>query len=205
MPAQTLPNLGLVAGWDLGETPFNEGLDANLYKLDSLVHLQVLSASTAAPPAAVEGDRYIIPTAGTGLWATHDGKIAVYDAGWIFFDPIDGIVAFVDDTKSTVIYDGAWLPHPGSRAAGLVINFTANANWVLVEAEYAYELLVITDTGVLLTQQRDVSLPDVTWGRWIVDNQTAQSLQVRRASDGSGVIVAAGTRAAIVVMNGVLA
>ena len=53
----------------------NEALAA----IDAAVHLAVISRALAAPPASpADGDRYLIAASATGIWAGHDGAVAVW-------------------------------------------------------------------------------------------------------------------------------
>ncbi|WP_281966985.1 DUF2793 domain-containing protein [Roseovarius nanhaiticus] len=87
----------------------NEGM----LRLDALVQLSVISAQTAAPPAApAEGMRYILPLGATGVWSGRDGQLAVFEGGgWAFLAPLPGWTAWVVDQGAHVVFDGtAWQP-----------------------------------------------------------------------------------------------
>src|SRR5687768_13338671 len=90
-------------------------------------------------------------------------------------------------------------------AGEIVINFASNADRTLLASnpaeaddEWYFRSIVMTDTGVLLTTTRSVIYPDVDnlYGGpsrmvHIVTNQTARSLNFRRAGQTSGVVVTA--------------
>jgi hypothetical protein len=63
------------------------GLNEAIIAIDGLVQLAVLSVNTNAPPAVpAEGDRHVVGTAPTGLWAGQAGKVARFlDGHWSFF------------------------------------------------------------------------------------------------------------------------
>ena len=79
--------------------------------LDIIVQLAVKDRTLASPPAAVAGDRYIVPTGATGVWAGHGGKIALFENGsWQFVTPLAGWQAWVADEAATAAFDGtAWV------------------------------------------------------------------------------------------------
>jgi len=89
----TTPNLGLqaVPANSLQPSiPINDSLQA----LDALVQLSVI-ALTATPPTTTSGDvgkRWLVDGGATGVWATHDGDVALCTAAgqWRFFQPQDG-------------------------------------------------------------------------------------------------------------------
>lgn len=84
-------------------------------------------------------------------------------------------------------------------AGQLTINFTTNANFTLGNSQWAYGLIVMTDTGPVLTTGRDVVYPNVdslTGGtsrlRFAFKNSTAQTLTVKRSGQ-TGVAVTPGS------------
>ncbi len=105
------PRLGLdylVAGQASAEITVNGSLN----RLDTFVQGSVLSDTTIAEPGSPgTGDRYIVPTSATGTnWSGKDGKIAYYFGGWLFVTPKVGMTLWVEDTQSTVHYNGtAWM------------------------------------------------------------------------------------------------
>ncbi len=87
----------------------NEGVR----RLDAVVQLSVVSASTTTPPAApTDGQRYLVPAGATGDWAAEVGNVAVYqESAWVFLSPKTGWVAYVEDLDRIHVFDGAnWGP-----------------------------------------------------------------------------------------------
>jgi len=79
--------------------------------LDTLVQLAVLDRDLTAPPASpAEGERWIVKTGATGVWAGHADAIAAWqDGGWQFSAPKLGWVAFVADEGTLLVWNGsAW-------------------------------------------------------------------------------------------------
>jgi hypothetical protein len=64
--------------------------------LDGIVQLSVLSRIVAAPPGSpTDGDRYIVASAATGLWAGWDLNVAFFTSGaWVKLIPKPGWLAF---------------------------------------------------------------------------------------------------------------
>lgn len=112
------PNLSLNYGWTLGESGWNTGMDANLKKLGALVFLNVLSATTTAPPGSpANGDRYIVPASATGAWAGSDGKLAVWNSvagAWTYYTAKRGWATRANDTKQLWEHNGSAWQLPGS-------------------------------------------------------------------------------------------
>ena len=77
--------------------------------LDILVQLSVLTADTISPPpAAVEGDRHIVPVGATGDWAGQDRTISwLQDGVWQFIAPQSGWRADVTATAQQLRFDGS--------------------------------------------------------------------------------------------------
>jgi hypothetical protein len=80
-----------------------------LLKLDALLFARFLDRDLAAPPGApADGDTYLVAAAASGAWSDQDGVIAyAVDGAWRFFPPFAGLVAFVVDEASLVVFDGA--------------------------------------------------------------------------------------------------
>ena len=69
---------------------------------------------TAPPGSPAKGDRYIIPTGGSGVWADniHDIALCIVGGGspsWEFADCVEGMICWVKDEDLYYRYDGsAW-------------------------------------------------------------------------------------------------
>lgn len=82
-----------------------------LRRLDGLVQLSVKSRSLAAPPAAKNGDRYLIANGATQAWENHDGELAFYeDTGWHFITPQAGWLLWDEAQAVTLVFNGTWQP-----------------------------------------------------------------------------------------------
>lgn len=95
-------------------------VNESLRKLDAVVQLTVVSATTAAQPGAPsDGDCYILPAGKTGAdWgAMTDLSVAYYvDGAWSQLSPKEGWRAWVADADKLLIYDGAaWSQISGGR------------------------------------------------------------------------------------------
>jgi hypothetical protein len=79
-----------------------------LARLDALAHLTILDRDLADPPAATDGDSYLVAAGGTGNWAGQDGQIAHYaDGAWTFLAPVLGLIAFLVDEGTLAVYTGS--------------------------------------------------------------------------------------------------
>jgi hypothetical protein len=72
--------------------------------------VSVVSRSTTTPPSSpTSGQRYIIPTGATGIWASKTNQVAHFVAGWNYYQPVIGAYTFVRDEDANVQWDGvAW-------------------------------------------------------------------------------------------------
>lgn len=94
--------------------------NAELNYYGAWLNCVVLSVGdTAAPGSPLDGDRYIVGTSATGVWATHDDKLAVYRDGWQFYDPIEGVAVRNLDDASDWIFEGSagWSVKAGGGAS----------------------------------------------------------------------------------------
>lgn len=81
--------------------------------------VRALSMITMAPPAAIEGDSYVIPAGATGGWAGKTGQIAAFIGGaWSYAAPIEGVRLWINDLDAEYVYDGAaWIANGGGSSA----------------------------------------------------------------------------------------
>ena len=109
MPAIKLPNSELRYGWVRGEDFWGGPLNDNLILLDGMLHLVIESLSiTAPPPAAVDGQVYIVPAGATGDWLGQQGAAALrVEGAWRFYPPMYGWRARVRSLNGFYWYDGA--------------------------------------------------------------------------------------------------
>ncbi|MGX0879428.1 hypothetical protein ACSSV4_004137 [Roseovarius sp. MBR-154] len=101
--------------------------------LDGLVQLSVLDRDQTAPPASpADGDRHIVASGGTGLWAGWDLNVALWtDGAWQRLPPRTGWRAWVESESLLLVFDGAgWVgstPAALQNMAFLGIGTTADA------------------------------------------------------------------------------
>ena len=84
-----------------------------LLKLDALIHLSVISRSLAAPPAAADGDRYLVAASPLGAWAGQQGLLALAQGGgWVFITPRKGWRLWVESESKLLAFDGTLWREP---------------------------------------------------------------------------------------------
>jgi hypothetical protein len=95
----------LVENQNAAEILVNEGLD----KIDALIRLSIKDRDLATPPGSpAHGDRYIVATSPTGLWAGQAGKLAVwFNTAWKFFTVKEGWELWIDDENKLLVFDGS--------------------------------------------------------------------------------------------------
>ncbi len=79
--------------------------------LDAIVQLSVLDRDLTAPPASsADGDRYIVASGGTGLWAGWDMNVTTWvDGVWMRLVPRPGWLAWIADEATFFVWNGsAW-------------------------------------------------------------------------------------------------
>jgi hypothetical protein len=109
----TTPILGLDELEDSQSQP-HVPLNASVRALEQYAQLLVLDQDLSAPPAAIDGDCYIVATGGTGAWAGWDYSIAYYSGGWLRIEPRAGMMAYLIDEDTYYQFTGG---SPGSWAA----------------------------------------------------------------------------------------
>lgn len=139
----TTPNLGLP---ELAADQAQKHVTVNeaLRRLDAVVQLAVIAADVTAPPGSPsEGDRYIVPSGASGVWAGHEDEVAFFaDGEWAFLTPEPGWLA-VD------------------QSAGVVLWFSANvspAAWVDFFAGTAFQNIGLVGIGTTADASNPLSL-----------------------------------------------
>jgi hypothetical protein len=104
--ALTDPNLGLNYGWTLGESLWHTAMDTNLKRLGAVVSLSVKNRLTTTPPLnPVDGDRYLIPPAATGVWIGKTDQLAVrINNAWETYLPKVGWLTYIEDEQVLCVY-----------------------------------------------------------------------------------------------------
>lgn len=104
-PRHNLPYL--VSGQAEGHVTHNTALNDLDAFVNALVESRTATDPTLLTPA--NGDMYIVGPSSTGVWATHDGELALYMSGWVFFDPPEGFIVRVKDEHGTYyVFEGTW-------------------------------------------------------------------------------------------------
>ncbi|MDO8985657.1 DUF2793 domain-containing protein [Cypionkella sp.] len=81
--------------------------------LDAMVQLSVLDRSLTTPPASpVDGDRHLVASGSTGLWAGWDLNVAFWiDGVWMRLVPRPGWLAWIADEAVFAVWNGtSWDP-----------------------------------------------------------------------------------------------
>lgn len=102
-------NLPIAPG---GATDLSVAFNQAMQIIEAFTPLVVQDKDLSAPPATVSGDagnRWIIGVAPTGVWAGHEGKVALCTAAnvWQILTPPDHVVAYVVDEDAEYRYDGS--------------------------------------------------------------------------------------------------
>lgn len=108
MPARDLANLGLKAGYSLGEDGWGEDMTRNLLLLSVLAQGGVLSVVSATPGSPSDNDVYLF----ADDHPTEPNKIAVRDAGaWVLITPLEGWRVYDRGANVLLLFDGTtWGP-----------------------------------------------------------------------------------------------
>ncbi len=134
--------------------------------LDAVVQLSVLSRDLTAPPAApAEGDRHIVATGATGLWAGWSLSVALWvDGAWLKLAPREGWVAWVAAEQALVVWDGTvWgaVSAGGSGGGGGATSFSDAAFGLTNAGDPTKQALF--ELGAISTgTTRSFALPDTS-------------------------------------------
>ena len=116
---------------------------APITQLNSLPWLPVKSMTVTAPPAATEGDLYLIPTSATGAWAGKAGQIAEWSgAAWMFKSPADGHGVSLPDGRVFERVSGSYIEKPALD--------TQSGKWTYADATGSSNALIVVLAPALL-------------------------------------------------------
>ncbi len=117
----TTPNLQLPEVPQAILTASDE-LNAGLWILDAVLQLSVLSMTVQSPPAnATQGDRYIIPSDATGVWANRKNHIAYLGpTGWRYIVPRPGWRAWLLAGTALIYESNEWHEESGGGGTGSI-------------------------------------------------------------------------------------
>lgn len=76
-----------------------------LKRLDGLVQIAVKASGATVPPGTpADGDRYLLGSGATGVWAGRDSSLAVYaDGAWWFAAPRIGWLVFDQNVDHLIL------------------------------------------------------------------------------------------------------
>lgn len=119
----TGPVFGIFGGQtNDGESQWRVATNQALAKIDATISLSVINNNQlVVPEHPVLGDRYIIGSGASGVFAGKANQIAVYGYStsgatqWNYYTPINGLVAYELSTTYTWVYDttsASWISKP---------------------------------------------------------------------------------------------
>ncbi len=129
-----------------------------LRMLDVMVQLSVLDRTRAAPPASpADGDRHLVASGATGLWAGWDGNIAYrVDGAWMRLVPRAGWLAWVADEELFLVWSGTgWLPVGG-------VQEVSDAVFSLVNEADPTKRATFSLAGISAGSARSFTLPNTS-------------------------------------------
>ena len=126
--------------------------------LDAMVQLSVLDRGrTTPPPVPADGNRYIVASGATGLWAGWDLNIALWTDGvWMRLVPRPGWLAWVADEAAFVAWTGSgWDPIGGASQM-------SDAEFTLKNDADPTKLAMFSLSGISTGATRTFSLPNTS-------------------------------------------
>ena len=128
--------------------------------LDAMVQLSVLDRDLTAPPASpADGDRHIVATGATGLWAGWDLNVAFWiDGVWMRLVPRPGWLAWIAAEAAFAVWNGStWQPVGGSGGT----SFAASAFEIHDDADPT-KIAQFQLSGIGTGTTRTFSLPNTS-------------------------------------------
>lgn len=160
----------LTANQGSPEVTLNQALNI----IDAAVNLTVADRDLTTPPGSPsDGDRYIVGPSATGAWSGKAGQVAVYIDGWVFLDPQEGWMVFVQDENLQLVYNGsAWVGRYSVDYAVVASTTQTQAGATLLTA-------VLNYVGTIVADDDAVKLPPAYDGaRCCIFNPSAYTVAV---------------------------
>jgi hypothetical protein len=151
----------------VGQAQKHVTVNESLRKLDAIIQLSVVSATTSAEPSTpTDGEVYIVPSGKSGAhWSTFaNGSLGYYrDGAWTEITPREGWLAFVRDTDQLLAYTGsAWsLFAPGKL---ITVSATDKVLGRSTSGAGAAEEIACTAAGRALIDDADAAAQRATLG-----------------------------------------
>jgi hypothetical protein len=151
----------------VGQAQKHVTVNESLRRLDAIVQLSVVSATTAAQPASpADGAVYILPAGKTGAdWSAFaNGSLGYYrDGAWVEIVPREGWLAFVKDTDQLFAWAGsAWSLFPAPKL--LTVSATDKLLGRSSSGAGAAEEIACTAAGRALIDDADAAAQRATLG-----------------------------------------
>ena len=153
----------------VGQAQKHVTVNESLRRLDALVQLLVVSATTSAQPASpADGAVYIVPSGKSGAqWSAYaNWSLGYYrDGAWEQITPREGWLAFVQDTDLMLHYTGAaWALF--APASLLTVSATDRLLGRASSGTGAVEEIACTAAGRALIDDADARAQCATLGTW---------------------------------------
>jgi hypothetical protein len=151
----------------VGQAQKHVTVNETLRKLDAIIQLSVVSATTAAEPSTpTDGAVYIVPAGKSGAhWSAFaNWSLGYYrDGAWVEITPREGWLAFVRDTDQLLAYTGSvWSLFPAAKL--LTVSATDKLIGRSTSGAGAAEEIALTAAGRALIDDADAAAQRATLG-----------------------------------------
>lgn len=145
---------------------------------------------TTPPVSPLNGDRYIIPSGATGVWAGKTGQIAEYTTTWAYYTPVIGWTCYVDDEQKIYSWNGSdWV-----RTGGALQSITAGNGLIGGGQADTVTLTVGAGNGITVGS----TSVSAKAGKGIVVNNTGIEANI----DGESIVYGSNNKLTVSVISG---
>ena len=81
-----------------------------LITIDNLLQNNIISKDLNTPPTEFKtGDMYIVAENATDTWLNKENQLAIFDNGWRFLEPINGMLFYILSENCFYVYKDNWI------------------------------------------------------------------------------------------------
>lgn len=171
-----------------GQAQKHVTVNESLLRLDAIVQLSAVSATTTAEPGAPnDGQIYLLPAGKTGAhWAAMSSDALAYyrDGAWEEIAPREGWIAYIKDTDTVLAYSGSgWASLRSTLGAAADTAVVHNTGAETIAGAKTFTSTIIGRTAFANVSLASSSAPDARGFRFSLSGATSNTIYFQSTLD----------------------